>query len=137
MYRISRKLRNVAETFGASHIETEQLYMRYNFQPYFTSFDMASFCLSLFTTDFYRLQQKSIDKSIILKYIRDPKYLESVYSQIVQDELKGNFGSLISLIMSRTEIPDDLFIHNFNTLDYLQVPQLYITKNLKIGRAHV
>ena len=103
------------------NIETEQLYMRYNYLPYYVSFDMFSLILSLFALKLYKMSDidernetnqlhnflgSYIVKNMNDKYVPNIKTLYTSYSVLNagndKDEYDygGNFGELIKIIMS-------------------------------------
>jgi hypothetical protein len=106
-------------------IETEQTYMRYNYMPYYTSFDLCSLLLSLFNMKkkddsgpiFNKLPPSEDNLSRLLrKYVNNDKLelLMSKYNIAILD--KGNFGALLTLIIQLKEEIGECFIHTPDTI---------------------
>jgi hypothetical protein len=134
-----------------SSAEPEQLYMRYNNQPYYTSFDMISLLLSILhfriSAQKYSLidLSNSYDKDNINKiYViglecmtgRTFSTLCTLYESI-KTHYYGNFGTLMtSIIQQEDDVLKNInFLHNYNHTKQPKtiLKKLYITSNNKIG----
>ena len=143
-YRISRFGRvNIA----SANIETEQLYMRYYNNPYYTSFDIISLFLSLLH---YRYEEKQLFNLVNLVRIPENKIfifmtrymtpdtikrLTTIYSSIITN-YNGNFGLIIQPILERSldELENIRFLYQFNNEPpNIYINKLYLTYNNKIA----
>ncbi len=140
-YRISRFGRvNIV----SSNIETEQLYMRYYNNPYYTSFDIISLLLSLMHYRYeakalFNLDRISQNKIYIFmtRYMTSDtaKLLITIYSSIITN-YNGNFGLIIKPILERplAELKNINFLHQFNNEPpNIFINKLYLTYNNKIA----
>ncbi len=119
-YRFSRVARHIMFGIGLEMLETEQIYMRYYYTPYYTSFDMCSLLLSVFN-------MKNVDvpilntiprediplKRLITKYIRDSSLKDILRIYNTAKLPKGNFGSLVAELLNQPTL-DNCFIHTFD-----------------------
>ena len=125
-YRLSRFLVNLQSDINTK-IEFEQLYMRYNFTPYYMSFDMCSLILSLFYYDkknLIKLDELEILKRYIFNKINE---IYDLYrnSHTLHNK-KGNFGELLNIIIFST-LKYNYFIFYFLKNEYINIQNLYIT----------
>jgi len=138
-YRISRLFRNLQlrqQTFN--DIEFEQLYMRYNFTPYYMSFDMITLIMSLILYKLSLKQQNII--SFITEYC-SPQTLDKLVEYIRPipiEDVEGNFGKLLQILMRRIDLENILFIENYGlnndeNYDFLPIDKLFITTKAKIA----
>ncbi len=123
-------------------IETEQTYMRYNYMPYYTSFDMCSLLLSLFNMKkkddsgpIFNKLPPSVDNlfRLLIRYINSDK-LELLMSKYnIANIPKGDFGKLLSLILQVKEEIGECFIHvTDKTLKNPYINKLYLSNQRKI-----
>ncbi len=139
IYRLSSKFRQLMG-ISATPIQFNQLYMRYNMTPYYTSFDMSTLLLSLFKTKIiskvptgehlYNLIEKYIHTSSIETLFRI--YFEN------DEDFKGDFGKLLELLLNRP--PGESVLLSFVHLhikelikDYCFIDSLYLTPQNKIS----
>jgi len=127
-YRLSRIAVNLQNDLNTK-IEFEQLYMRYNFTPYYISFDMCSLILSLFYYDKKGLI-KLEELKILEKYIfNDINVIYNFYKNSLSlEDKKGNFGELLNIILNSSN-ENDYFIYNKLDNEYVHINKLYITNN--------
>jgi len=142
-YRLSRLGRKNIQA------EPEELYMRYNNQPFYTSFDMISLLLSILHFRIGKEKYSLIDFNsdsdkrtlgdmlyIKLGYMNTTTYTElcKIYADL-KENYKGNFGKLIDSIL---KLPDATlqninFTHTYDSLQPTKLDYIYLTKNNKIG----
>jgi hypothetical protein len=137
IYRLSRVGRHILPKIGIENIETEQSYMRYNYTPYYTSFDMCSLLLSLFSTKKIKTLPP-VENNLYKLFI---KYINEDYLQIllttyfnIKISYPGNFGELLTeiLVKSEKEI-GECFKHNFITdVNPPYINKLYLSNANKI-----
>lgn len=136
-YRLSRTFRRLQADLGTV-IETEQLYMRYNYQPYYLSFDYCSLILSLFSLQLIT-ELPSIEEGLtktISKYITTPEedinMILNIYNRYKSAEtINGNFGELLNPLLTLDIILIDKYSFNnvFNSNDYLHINKLFIEQS--------
>ncbi len=127
------KLSRVAGKYGYN-VETEQLYMRYNYTPYYTSFDYASLLISMIVY----LKHLKIDK--IFTVIANNSFIECINKYIICDiqQIIGlyngvndtsNFANITNMILSRdpSERFELSFKHKYHTYDQNMIQKLFIT----------
>jgi hypothetical protein len=116
-YRLSRIGRHVLPRAKMEFIETEQTYMRYNYTPFYTSFDMCSLIISLFITKkILNLPPPANNLyKLFIKYIAE-EYLEIIRTIYFDIKLSktGDFGKILTeiLIKDKEDI-SECFIHKF------------------------
>ena len=141
-YRLSRIGRKQID-----FAEPEQLYMRYNNQPYYTSFDMISLLLSILHFRIGDTKQSLIDfdnKSdenlsniyVKLGYMTSDTLptLYEIYSKL-KENYNGNFGKLMNSILIVTDalLMHINFIHNYDAIQPTKLDFVYLTLNNKLG----
>lgn len=149
-YRISRLFR-VNPIPGAAGTEYEAFYMRYNNQPFYTSFDMVTLWLSFLhfrkgdkktnaIIDFTRIKGLNSDsglKLILSKYMTaDTINLLVDFYKGLSTNYNGNFGLLLKPIYDREQSQLDKikFLHQYNSDEQPKLIRgLYLTLNNKIA----
>jgi hypothetical protein len=145
-YRLGRNLRNVQD-FVKSVIEFEELYMRYNFTPYYMSFDIITLVMSMILFNSCEFQNAITEKNQLLFSFMNNYFVEFenfaryyIPSSGRALDAGGNFGEMIGLLYRTggNEISDVLFKQKYNPkslaqYDYLKIDKLYLTENCKIG----
>lgn len=119
------------------NVETEQIFMRYNYTPYYLSFDMVSLILSLIGSGIFNGKLYSDIRSLefgnfISKYICDSDDQNSFnvfYNVSSSIGLKENFGEMLSSMWQNKSSENIRFKNNFNYNVYRHISQLYITTN--------
>jgi hypothetical protein len=114
-YRLSRILKRGQFYVGLNGIESEQLYMRYNCTPYYTSFDMCSLICSLFNKKKITMpNDKTPLYQLLIKYI-DKDYLLTIFKLYNEVTLKNpeDFGELMTQLLIRDDLQGDYFINTF------------------------
>jgi hypothetical protein len=105
-YRLSRKFRNVINSYCSfnNSYDFEKLYIRYNFQPFYMSFDMITFILSL-------LNKKLINGNnlLISKYI-DTNSINQVIIIYYHYIKTDNIDTILELLLKNQNI---IFIHQY------------------------
>ena len=133
IYKLSRIGNNYQ-----SDIEFEQLYMRYNFTPYYISFDICTLLMSLINNKFLTLKP-IYRKNLLLndynqqlytfirKYIDNEsiKFFIEIFDEYIKIE-NGNFGDLLNIYFGNNDNKVK-FINNFNNVDFLYINKLYLT----------
>jgi hypothetical protein len=137
IYKISRSLKGMLE-----NIEFEQMYMRYNFIPYYMSFDMCSLIMSLFHVHFIDGigRKKTFIPELIkvlLRYIDGSTAISELFTIFNGDKtkFKGDFGKLITLLITSQEKlarNSVRFINILNIQEYVHINKLHLTKDRKI-----
>jgi hypothetical protein len=140
-YRLSRVFRDFINRWfnPTTNIQTEQVYMRYNYTPYYMSFDMCSLILSVFNL--------TIFKDITFNELSTHNFNNFIIKYLVKEEIgnlfiiyregkyvNGDFGELLHQIIYRPlDEQKNIFINKLFDTDYLFINQLYLTKLNKIG----
>jgi hypothetical protein len=140
-YRISRFART--QNIG---LEFEAFYMRYNNQPYYTSFDIITLWLSILhfrketkpIIDFRSVKKKSSKLTdFLLKYMtRNTIDLLIDFYKKLTVSYKGNFGLLINPIYSseKSKLSKINFLHHYDNAEQPKLIRgLYLTHNNKIA----
>jgi hypothetical protein len=146
-YKISRTLSSSMDI----DTEYEELYMRYNFTPYYISWDYVSLILSFFNSyvgedntnkliDDIQPYNRDLKKSTIVIYQTFSKYIaresiSRVYNLYLGlHSYDGDFGKLLSPLVKPTGKSMDIsFIQEFEYDDYIYIDRLYLTPYNKIG----
>lgn len=132
IYKLSRAAHNLQ-----SFIEFEELYMRYNFMPYYMSFDICSIIMSLFHTHYIDDITDMRLRTFLKRYIDTDEGINNMFNifNIATTDFKGDFGKLISLLIdgqggiARNTVR---FINTFHTNDYVYINKLNLSSNNKI-----
>jgi hypothetical protein len=133
IYKLSRSLHNVQ-----SIAEFEQMYMRYNFMPYYMSFDICSLLMSVFHTHYIdSIIEKSSLQLFLLRYIDTSEGANTMFTIFNTDktDFEGDFGKLITLFInaqagiSRNTVR---FINYFNKYDFIHINMLQLSNDNKI-----
>ena len=137
IYKISRSLKGLQ-----SNIQFEQMYMRYNFIPYYMSFDMCSLIMSIFHEHFINGigQEKTFRPElmvILLRYIDGSDAIANLFIKFNGDktQFNGDFGKLISLLITSQEKlarNSVRFINMINMQEYVHINKLHLTEDRKI-----
>ena len=147
-YTISRLYKNFQNKINFytnfPYIEAEQMYMRYNYIPYYMSFDIITLILSL---SYYKLFD--INTNIIQKYIFDDNddnenknkniykfnNLRIAYYNFNKN-LHGNFGELLNIYYNYSNNDNKVtFLNNINNLEIINydfINCLILSDNNKI-----
>ena len=134
-------IKRISELTGIN-VETEQLILRYNMFPYYTSYDIQTFILSLFTLKKFEFtNENACDKllsNIFKEYFADWSLLYNIYkdydwSQLTSKDQKflylQNFGYLIKPLMDNESSNISLYnISIFNRADISPLKLSYVNK---------
>lgn len=138
-YRISR----IGRINNPLNTEFEEFYMRYNNQPFYTSFDIISLWLSIlhFRRDSSAIINfKSIKTSELVGFLKNYMTLETVnlltdfYSGLKYN-YDGNFGLLLQPIFDReqAQLEQIKFLHKYDETEPKLIKGLYLTSFNKIA----
>ncbi len=145
-YRISRIGKNVGNIAGVS-AEFEQLYMRYNFTPFYTNFDIITLILSIINKKIIgnlKPEKNSALYNIICSYIIDDDNSTGTNYNILTELFNsfhtlapindGNFGELINLLIrTRENMQNVMFIQRPQVNNYLYINKLFLSERNKIA----
>jgi hypothetical protein len=140
-YDISKFLDARSSVFGSAikFAETEQIFMRYNFTPYYLSFDMVSFIISVLSSGMFRNTRSHPDgkiQEIITKYICDldkgdeKKSYKTVYDTYRVKTYVDNFGEIIKPLIVTTSTHNKYVFKNYPLYNqYCNINKVHISKN--------
>jgi len=143
--RIGKNLSNFLYFIKSPNIEFEELYMRYNYTPYYINFDMVSLILSIINTKVIGGAKPDPSETpelykIITDYIIDNpsgsyNILEILFSTYyMQEPINGNFGQLLnSLVRIREDQEVNMFKQSIQNNDYLYINKLFLSESNKIA----
>jgi hypothetical protein len=135
IYKISRTVHNYQKFV---EVEFEELYMRYNFMPYYMSFDICSLIMSLIHTHHIdTIDHGTPLMDFLRKYIDNDDGIIQLFTifNTEKTEFKGDFGKLISLLINgqggiaRNTVR---FINTFPTHNYIYINRLYLSEKNKL-----
>lgn len=140
-YRISR----IGRVNPIVDAEFEQFYMRYNNQPYYTSFDIISLWLSILhfrakdggpIIDFNTIKNNDELASFLKNYMTSEttNLLADLYREL-KEHYNGNFGLLLKPIYDRaqSQLDEIKFIHKYDETQPKLIRGLYLTQTNKIA----
>lgn len=138
-YRISR----IGRVNNPFTVEFEAFYMRYNNQPFYTSFDIISLWLSILhfrcrtgaIIDFKDIKSSKFDKFLTKYMTKDTINLLTDFYSGLEVNYGGNFGQLLQPIFNRkqSQLDQIKFIQNYNATEPKLIEGLYLTANNKLA----
>ncbi len=120
------------EMYSNTNIETEQLYMRYNYLPYHMTFDMISLIISIFWEKLLEKKEGTLD-TIVNKYISQWQSLHETFINYMGSHYDGNFGAMLNPILGYSSKRPYQFISKIiKEKVQLIINKLYLTSDNKI-----
>jgi hypothetical protein len=139
-YRLSR----IGRVNSPGDIEFEAFYMRYNNQPFYTSFDIISLWLSILhfrrdkgaIIDFEGIKSSEILANFLTKYMtKDTINLLTDFYSGLELNYGGNFGLLLKPIFDReqSQLNHLKFLQHYDSTEPKLIKGLYLTLNNKLA----
>jgi hypothetical protein len=116
-YRLSRKFRNVFNLINYKPYDFEKLYIRYNYQPFYMSFDMVTIILSMLnkkivnSIPYYNIEFDKTDiRKFLMKYV-DEYSLSNILNIFYNHIEVNDIDVLLELLIKNSHI---LFIQQYS-----------------------